>query len=549
MMMTIRKPFARALMLAGLSTVVAVATPVAFAQSNSPFVDPRRLPDPEQERRNQEAREAEAKRKAEEKRLAAEAEAKRKADEEKRLAAEADAKRKADEEKRLAAEADAKRKADEAKRLAAEADAKRKADEEKRLAAEAEAKRKADEEKRLAAEAEAKRKADEEKRLAAEAEAKRKADEEKRLAAEAEAKRKADAEKRLAAEAEAKRKADDLRLAAEAEAKRRVDEQRLAAEAETLRLAAEANAKRNAEAQRLAADEEARRVAEEQRFAEAEARRKAAAEGQEPGRLPALVAPRTAALLQTPPPATGGPCTPPQLKPEPLPGGVMKLTIDSPCRRGQSMTIGYGELSFVHKLDANGRAVVLLDMFLGPIEGFALEAADGWKETLPAISRDSSEVSKVALIWQKPVDLDLHAVEGRAAPGSPGDVWSGRSLTAEAALAKAAASGRGAGFLSSSSTGAGDGSKVEVYTFIHGRDQDSGAVPFLLDHASRGAQPSGEMCGQGALAEVPYDVVILQRSGEIVRDTGIIPAAACGQPLAGPTRYLRNAVPDLRFRR
>jgi hypothetical protein len=140
------------------------------------------------------------------------------------------------EEARLAAEAEAQRKAEEA-RLAAEAEAQRKA-EEARLAAEAEAQRKA-EEARLAAEAEAQRKA-EEARLAAEAEAQRKA-EEARLAAEAEAQRKAE-EARLAAEAEAQRKAEEARLAAEAEAQRKAEEARLAAEAEAQRKAEETHA-------------------------------------------------------------------------------------------------------------------------------------------------------------------------------------------------------------------------------------------------------------------------------------------------------------------
>ncbi len=223
---------------------------------------------------------------AEADRLAAEAEAKGKADEEaarqkaeaERLAAEAEAKRKADEE--------AARQKAEAERLAAEAEANRKAEEEaarqkaeaERLAAEAEAKRKAEEEaarqkaeaERLAAEAEAKRKAEEQaarqkaeaERLAAEAEAKRKAEEQaarqkaeaERLAAEAEAKRKAEEEatrqkaeaERLAAEIEAKLKANEeaqLKAEAEAEARRRADEA-ARRQAEAARLAAEADSKR-----------------------------------------------------------------------------------------------------------------------------------------------------------------------------------------------------------------------------------------------------------------------------------------------------------------
>ena len=106
------------------------------------------------------AKEAAAMRKAEQDRIAIEAEVKRKAD------AEAAAKKKAEDEARLAAEAEAKRKTE------AEAAAKKKAEDEARLAAEADAKRETE------AEAAAKKKSEDEARLAAEVEAKRKADEE-----------------------------------------------------------------------------------------------------------------------------------------------------------------------------------------------------------------------------------------------------------------------------------------------------------------------------------------------------------------------------------
>ena len=156
---------------------------------------------------------------------------------ERKLAALAEAKRKAEEAARLAAEAEARRKAEEAARLTAEAEAKRKAEEVARPTAEAEAKRKAEEAARLAAEAEQERKAEEAAKLAAEAEAKRKAEEAARLAAEAEAKRKAEEAARLAAEAEAKRKAEEAaKLAATAEAQACVNKVRAAAKKGTIRF-------------------------------------------------------------------------------------------------------------------------------------------------------------------------------------------------------------------------------------------------------------------------------------------------------------------------
>ena len=139
-----------------------------------------------------------------------EAIAKQKAKDEERLQKEREQARIRQEEERKeverkAAEAEARRKAEEEARRKAEEEAARKA-------AEEEARRKAEEEAaRTAAEEEARRKAEEEAaRKAAEEEARRKAEEEAaRKAAEEEARRKAEAEARRKAEEEAARKAEE----------------------------------------------------------------------------------------------------------------------------------------------------------------------------------------------------------------------------------------------------------------------------------------------------------------------------------------------------
>ena len=95
---------------------------------------------------------------------------------------------------RLAGGRRARRQPKEAARVAAEAEARRKADEQQRtrLAAEAEARRQAEETARVAAEARRKAEEEERTRLAAEAEARRQAQEAARVAAEARARRKAE---------------------------------------------------------------------------------------------------------------------------------------------------------------------------------------------------------------------------------------------------------------------------------------------------------------------------------------------------------------------
>ena len=149
---------------------------------------------------------------------------------------EAIAKQKAKDEERLQKEREQARirqeeERKEVERKAAEAEARRKAEEEARRKAEEEAARKAaEEEARRKAEEEARRKAEEEAaRKAAEEEARRKAEEEAaRKAAEEEARRKAEEEAaRKAAEEEARRKAEEeaARKAAEEEARRKAEEE------------------------------------------------------------------------------------------------------------------------------------------------------------------------------------------------------------------------------------------------------------------------------------------------------------------------------------
>ena len=541
--------------LAAAGSLGTLANQACAQQKQVPlFYDARRLPDMEVERRNQEVQ-IEQQRLVEERRLEAAANAKRKSDDERRLASEtAEAQRKADEEKRVAAEAEAKKKGEEARLAAAEVQ--RKADEEKRVTAEAEAKKKADEA-RLAA-AEAQRKADDEKRVAAEAEAKKKG-EEARLAA-AEVQRKADEEKRVTAEAEAKKKADEARLAA-AEAQRKADDEK--------RVAAEAEAKKKGEEARLAAlsaaASEAKRKAEDERnraLAETDAKTRAdeartaaatsaaAAVTVAQGNLPrtaALLGPQTTNALKSPPGAAVGPCETPSIKAAARTGGRVEIVVDSPCRRAQPVMIQYGGYDFVRKLNGNGQATINLDLFAGGAEPAKISFADGSSQNITANVADLAEVSKVAIIWQAPVELALHANEAGGTPDK--GVWSGAASSAEAAKSIIVKTGLGAGFMSTVNTGITEGPHVEVYTFVHSPEQDVGAVAMSLDYASRGANPSGDTCGQGANAEIPFDVVILDRKGHVQRESGLIPAVKCGEAIPEKARFLRGAVPDLRFRR
>ena len=455
----------------------------ATSQSGPAFVDERRLPqDGAAAARQRESDEAMQ-------RLKTEAE-----DLRKKLAQEEEARRKAEEEaaaKRAAvdADADAKRKADEAaaaQRAEAERRAKAASD------ADADAKRKADEA-AAAQRAEAERQA----KAAADADAKRKADE-AAAAQRAEVERQAKA----AADADSKRKADEAAAA-----------QRAAAEAVARRKAEEAAAAQRAEAER-----QAKAAADANSAREAEAKSKAAA---------AAIAARM---------APNQPCSDVDTDSKMLPGATVEITIKSACLAGKKVVLNYGAHSFGHTIPASGEAVLNLDLFEGP-QPAALVMPDGQRAVIDTSAADLSQISKVAVIWSAPVNLDLHALEYLAQRGGAGHVWSGAPSSREQAGAAARDGVQGRGFMSKVDDGTGEGSKVEVYTFWHKAGQRSGAVTLFIDHASRGDTPSGDFCGDGARARVEATVVRLRPGGKVENEIVRLGPAVCGQKLRDAERY------------
>ena len=233
----------------------------------------------------------------------------------------------------------------------------------------------------------------------------------------------------------------------------------------------------------------------------------------------------------------------------PLSAGQVRVSIASPCRKGETFQISYGGAAFQRILDATGKADVVFDMYLGRQEPIAVVFADSSHSEVAVQPRDLDKVSKIAVLWSAPVNLDLHAFGHAAAYGDPEHVWSGAPWKAKSAVREAVESGKGHGFLSLADDGNGPGLKAEVYTFVHSDDEAQGTVAMALDYASRGNVPDGEMCGEGRLASVDYEVIVLGRDGSVSRESGRIAGAPCGTALAEPARYRRSVVPDLKIRK
>lgn len=370
--------------------------------------------------------------------------------------------------------------------------------------------------------------------------------EEQRKLDELAAKLKAQEEELAAREAVARKKFEELkRLSAEEEVKRKEDEEQLRAR--------EAEAQKQVEEAKRLADETRRKLQEDLKKQSAQ---KATSDISSPAvssaignnaeksaDAPAQLEPRATLSV----PAIALTCPDATVAVEPLPGGRSKIAVHSPCRHGQDVNMQYGPIAIGRTFNDKGDAEFIADMFLGPEAKTGVSLADGQQQRIQLATGDLDEVTKVAVIWNAPVDLSLHAFEYAAMQGEPGDVWSGAPRNAVAASELITKDGRGHGFMSSISDGKAPGPKAEVFTFWHGKQQSRGVVAMALDYETRGTNPNGDTCGSGRYAQVPIEVIVRETSGAVTRQNGLIASVPCGQTLSSEARYQTGIVPDIRI--
>jgi len=260
-----------------------------------------------------------------------------------------------------------------------------------------------------------------------------------------------------------------------------------------------------------------------------------------------------AAALSPPAPNSPKPdradCPAPELGAEALDGGRMRIFAAAQCRAGQPVHVSYGGAELIRAFDAAGKLDIVLDCFAGAGSTVEVRYSDGARQMVAAAANDLDKVSKVAVIWRAPINLDLHVFEYAARFGQAGHVWAKAASSIAEAQAKARADRRGHGFLSSTDSEQSVGDKVEVYTLLHEDAQTAGAIGLALDYETRGDLPSGATCGEGALAEVDFQVVILPRGGKPARQSGVLTRADCGTRLTPEARFNQATLPGLRIRR
>ena len=261
--------------------------------------------------------------------------------------------------------------------------------------------------------------------------------------------------------------------------------------------------------------------------------------------------PTSVALAAKVPGQVGAPaasCGNVEVSTRPLPAGQMRLELTSKCRAGQRVSLRYAGVTFVRAFDNAGYLGFTLDCFAGAEPGLQIAFEDRTTKNVPVVAQDLKAVTKIALIWQAGINLDLHAYEYAAKHGSRGHIWAEAAGSLEASFVQTKNGGRGHGFMSITDDGKTSGDHVEVYTFWHKTGQKFGLVTTAVDYNTRGDIPEGETCGNGEHANVAYQSVIRTRKGKVSMERGTIAGIACGTRLSVLTRYIRAAVRDLRIR-
>jgi hypothetical protein len=241
--------------------------------------------------------------------------------------------------------------------------------------------------------------------------------------------------------------------------------------------------------------------------------------------------------------AAGPPCAAPTIEIASQSGGQLQLRIQSPCRKGELVIGRYGQIIIMERFDGNGNLAFQLDCFLGDRE-VDLTFMNNWRTTNHFCSTVDNALTKVAIVWRDRVDLDLHAFEYAAAPGSDYDRSARNPSSYQMAQSEYLLSGRSHGFMSTASDGQELGHNVEVYTLPHHPAEPRGLITMAVGLGSRKSAAGGESCSSGRREplRVDFDVYVLEQGTKLrsyERELAV-------QPCDGtPTRFVTNLVPSI----
>jgi hypothetical protein len=232
--------------------------------------------------------------------------------------------------------------------------------------------------------------------------------------------------------------------------------------------------------------------------------------------------------------------TPPATQLEIRRGARTVVGVISPCHSESVAELSYSGLRLAIPLDRDGIGSVLAVGFEANSAAI-VRFAGGETISFDLPFKGIDKVERIAVVWDLPIALELHALEFGAKPGDSDHV-SPKNPRDFGDVRRS-----GGGFLNAYRSYAGVGQNAQVYTHWKRRGGTSGIVKLMIDFASRNRDRLEGTCGDGVYA-APGFVVLRSTAGRlerpIIRRLAAIDCSRVSGEI-GDKRLIPGAIDDL----
>ncbi|MEM9762572.1 MAG: hypothetical protein AAF968_08705 [Pseudomonadota bacterium] len=206
--------------------------------------------------------------------------------------------------------------------------------------------------------------------------------------------------------------------------------------------------------------------------------------------------------------------------------GETDLMITSPCHADTVAELSYLKMAFGVKIDRTGRGQITMYGFETSADAslsFADDETLEFSVPFTAVER----VERVALAWDAPIVLGLHALEFTSERDGSSHVRVDQPRDFRAVRR------RGGGYLATFSPVDGVGQNVQIYTHWIRRGGKSGVVKMYVDFTSRYRDQLPSTCGTGEFARPSFTVTRSSRGRLEEPEDRRLGAVACDDVAAG----------------
>lgn len=220
---------------------------------------------------------------------------------------------------------------------------------------------------------------------------------------------------------------------------------------------------------------------------------------------------------------------------------ALTLTINSPCRQQELVTINYQDYRYTLTLNENG--IASTPIFLThPNAQATLQFVQSPPVDIRLITKRLPTLDRVLLAWYGKTQLDLHTLPFGAALNGSTDIWRQTHCTTNSHPDTSHS------FYCLRSTG-DNPLNLQVYTRQRNSDDKRrGIVDFRVDFFTRGSQAAHPYCGSHSQGSQAFTTQRISkgRAGRL-KQHRILPVA-CGTQLNEQSRYARGFIRHLNIR-